>query len=153
MTIDAERATERAILRLELTIEVRDETIRELRTQVSALERRAESVTRELIEALASRPATIAASVPGPHAGAQQPQGGPILGPKAQGAISKYAGRNKLLGQQLTEAALGELLINPELTDDELAAKIIDGESPDSDSDDEAIEVARGRVIPGGGAD
>jgi hypothetical protein len=150
VTIDVERATERKILSLELTIDARDETIRELRTRVYTLEEHQRAMTRDLLEALNKRPVSMATPVSVAPAAAERPAGAISVGPKAQRAISRVAGRNRALGQQLMEAAMDELAANPDITDDELAGKIFDGESPDSDSDDEDVEVARGRVIPGG---
>lgn len=144
---------ERTILRLETLLEARNETVLDLRARVRELEERLARLTSELVDALKSRPATMAGPVSGPQAGAGSLDTAISLGPKAQRAISAVAGRNRALGRELTLAAYEELAANPELEDAALAAKILDGESPDLASDDDDVETARGRVIPGGGVD
>lgn len=117
---------------------------RDLRDRVQQLEARDERMARALRRAI--RPAAPPAA---PAAAAAAPVG-PQIGPRALQAIEAFAGRNRELGQHLMHEALALLAADPTLDDTVLAAKIVEGESPDLLDDDDELAAAAGRIIPGG---
>lgn len=136
---------ENATLRVHL--EHASDAERELRDRVQQLEAQTDKLVRRLLKL--TRPIV---PPPAPSAAPMVAMPtGPTLGPKALRAIAVYAGRDKTLGQHLMQEALGMLAADPDLTDAQIAAKIIEGEDPEGlDSGDDDVATAGGRVIPGG---
>lgn len=118
---------------------------RDLRDRVQQLEAREERMARALRRAIRPAPPVAPAAPAAPAAPV-----GPQIGPRALQAIEAFAGRNRELGQHLMREALALLAADPALDDKVLAAKIVEGESPDMLDDDDELAAAAGRIIPGG---